>query len=206
MNTESELRLRGTCLQRSLRKWEQELQIDWFLLHSELVLCVEKEGRDAVTPGSRIMGFIMLEQKWKWCWYCGWASRCAQPCQADLVQHWLGNRGIFNGWGQKIHNCIPGSIMACLGLAVSVMACPYASHPACRPWCPCLLTGGFRSDVLADKASSLHTWRPCSGKQPWQVTTGGPGNLGFHVCNAQECSLLLQKCSWLSTSSFFFFA
>lgn len=65
--------------------------------------------------------------------------------------------GIFNGWGQKIHDCIPGSMMACLGLAVSVMACSHASHPACHPWCLCLLIGGFRSEVLADKVSSPHT-------------------------------------------------
>lgn len=110
VSVQSELRQRGTYLHRSLRKRGQELQIGWFPLHNELVLCLEKRReRNAIMLGGQMVLFIVLEQRWKWCWYWGWGSRRAQPCRADLVPCWLGSNGVFNGWGQKIHNCIAGS-------------------------------------------------------------------------------------------------
>lgn len=194
VSAQSELHQRGTYLHRSLRKRGQELQIDWFPLHSELVLCLEKGERDAVMPGGRMAEVIVLEQIWKRCWYWGWASRCAQPCRADLVQCWLGNSLVFNGWGQKIHNSIPGSVLASL-MALSPPAQP-AIHTV--PICSHVVWGVM---YLLAKLQVFMLEGCAMGSR--LLTTRGPANLGFQMCDAQECALLLLEHSWFSTSSFF---
>lgn len=168
-SAQSELQRRGTYLHRSLRKRGQELQTDWFPLHSEPVLCLEKGERFAIVPAGLMVGVIVLEQRWKLALGMGkevCVALQSSPGAVPLVRE----HGAFTGWGEKSHNCVPRSMVACLSLAVSLTAHPYPSCPACHPLCPCLLMCGFGSDVLAGKVSRVHAWRPCCGKQPWQVT------------------------------------
>lgn len=66
---------------------------------------------------------MQLCQEAKWCSSSCWSgdgsgadtgaeqAGCAQPCRADLVQGWLGSKGVFNGWGQKTHNYIAGAMI-----------------------------------------------------------------------------------------------
>lgn len=168
-SAQSQWRWWGTYLHRSLRKRGQELQTDWFPLHSEPVLCLEKGERFAIMPAGLMVGVIVLEQRWKL--VLGMDKQVCTALQSSPgAVPLVGEDGVFTGWGQKIRSCVPASVVTCLSLAVSLTAHPYPSCPACHPSCPSLLMCGFGSDVLAGKVSRVHTWCLYCGKQPWQVT------------------------------------
>lgn len=162
-SAQSEWWWRGTYLHRSLRKRGQELQTDWFPLHSEPVLCQEKGERFVIMPAGLMVGIIVLEQRWKL--VLGMGKQVCRALQSSPgAVPLVGEQGVFIGWGQKICNCVPGSMVACLSLAASLTAHSYPSCPACHPLCPCLLMCGFGNDVLAGKVLRVHAWWPCRGK------------------------------------------
>lgn len=102
-----------------------------------------------------MVGVIVLEQRWKLVLGMGkqvYAALQSSPGAVPLV----GECGAFTGWGQKILNCVPGSMVTCLSLAASLTAHPYPSCPAGHPLCPCLLMCAFGSDVLVGKVSRVH--------------------------------------------------
>lgn len=102
-----------------------------------------------------MVGVIVLEQRWKLVLGMG-KQVCAALQSSPGAVPLVGEHGVFTGWRQKIHNCVPGSMVACLSLAVSLTAHPYPSCSAGHPLCPCLLMSGFGSDVLAGKVSGVH--------------------------------------------------
>lgn len=154
-STQCEWRRWGTYLHRSLRKPGQELQTDWFPLHSEPVLCLEKGERFPVMPAGLMVGVIVLEQRWKLVLGMG-KQVCAALQSSPGAVPLVGEHGVFTGWGQKIRNCVPGSMVTCLSLAVSLTANPYPScsqsivslpaHEWFWEWCTCWQS--FRSSCL----------------------------------------------------------
>lgn len=95
-SAQSEWRRWGTNLHRSLRKRGLELQIDWFPLHSEPVLCLEKGERFAIMPAGLMVGVIVLEQRWKLVLGMGkQMCRALQSSPGAVLP--VGEHGIFTG-------------------------------------------------------------------------------------------------------------
>lgn len=99
-SAQSEWRRWGTALHRSLRKPGQELQTDWFPLHSEPVLCLEKGERFAIMPGGLVVGVIVREQRWKLVLGMG-KQVCAALQSSPGAVPWLGNMGFLLAGDRK---------------------------------------------------------------------------------------------------------
>lgn len=180
-SAQSEWRRWGTDLHRSLGKPGQELQTDWFPLHSEPVLCLEKGERFAIMPAGLMVEVIVLEQRWKLVLEMG-KQVCTALQSSPGAVPLVGEHGVFTGWGQTIPNFVPGSMVAGLSLAVSLTALlsllpslpsvvSLLAHVWFWEWCTCWQS--FKSSCLMAVLweAALAGYLLLEGLETWDFTS-----------------------------------